>query len=89
MFNNLSTMTKAVTKSVMVLFSFSLIAMATHSASAQTQLSNQYPELDKLFKAFDVTHGALLERVVSINEDPSTQMARNELEEHLKMQASM
>jgi len=89
MFNNLSSLTKNARKAVVVLISIPLLTVMAQNVTAQTKLSTQYPELESLFNAFDVTHGALLERVISINEDSSTQSARDELEQHFNMLARM
>jgi len=89
MFKNLSSLIKVTKKAAVILISIPLLTAMAQNVSAQTKLNDQYPELDSLFIAFDVTHGALLEKVVSINEDASTQVARDELEQHLSMMANM
>jgi hypothetical protein len=58
-------------------------------ANAQDPLSDRYPEVARLLNAFDVTQVAMFEELVAVNNDPSTRLARNQLELHLIEMASM
>ena len=66
MFKNLSSLIRVAKKIALVLISLPLLTVMAQNVSAQTKLNDQYPELDSLFIAFDVTHGALLEKLVCI-----------------------
>lgn len=59
------------------------LGMLSSGAHAQSQLNTRYPELAKLFNAFDATQATLFEELVAINNDPATRLARNQLELHL------
>ena len=52
-------------------------------------LKEEFPELSTFFDAFKVTHGAMLQKVVSISESPSTADSRNHLAHTLKMRSEM
>ncbi len=45
--------------------------------------------MNELFNAFDITEAQVLEQLVVINNNPSTQTARNDLKTHLEMTATM
>lgn len=85
----LNTYLETVRKSGSALVASLALGMVMPGAMAQDNLSNEFPELANLFNAFDVTQSELLDEVVSINERPGTQEARNQLESHLTMMANM
>jgi hypothetical protein len=58
-------------------------------ANAQDPLADQYPEIARLLNAIDATQVAMFEELVAINNDPSTRLARNQLELHLVEMANM
>jgi hypothetical protein len=59
------------------------------NANAQDPLKDEYPDLAKLFNAFDVTEAAMFDELAKINNDPATRIARNQLELHFIEMASM
>ncbi|MBL4819412.1 MAG: hypothetical protein JKY98_00265 [Gammaproteobacteria bacterium] len=89
MFKQMNPFTRIARKFGAILIALLLLPVFAQNVSAQAKLGDQYPELAGLFNAFDVTQGALLEGIVRINEDPSTRTARDEMEEHLNMLATM
>ncbi|MFT4862070.1 MAG: hypothetical protein ACI95C_001286 [Pseudohongiellaceae bacterium] len=52
-------------------------------------LTSQYPELARLYNAFDVAQAGVFDSVVSINADPATQQAQMQLQMQLNMMANM
>ena len=52
-------------------------------------LSGEFPELGALFNAFDVTHGALYEHLVTIGESSGSGEAQDQLREMLTAQVNM
>ncbi len=52
-------------------------------------LRGDFPQLAALFDAFDVTHGALFERLAEITASPASQDGQDQLREMLMMQANM
>ncbi|MBT8145624.1 MAG: hypothetical protein KJN90_02160 [Gammaproteobacteria bacterium] len=58
-------------------------------ANAQNPINDEYPELANLLNAFDATQVAMFDELAAINSDPSTRLARNELELHLIEMAEM
>ena len=52
-------------------------------------LSGEFPELGALFNAFDVTHGALYEHLVTIGESSGSEEAQDQLREMLTAQTNM
>ncbi|MCB1670284.1 MAG: hypothetical protein R3F41_12535 [Gammaproteobacteria bacterium] len=59
------------------------------NANAQDPLTAEYPEVAKLLDAFDITEAAMFDKLVAINSDPATRIARNQLELHFIEMASM
>ena len=57
--------------------------------SSGNQLRGEFPELVALFDAFDVTQGAMYDRLLQITESGESGDAQNELREALTMRASM
>ncbi len=57
--------------------------------SSGNQLRAEFPELLALFDAFDVTQGAMYDRLLQITESGESADAQNELRETLTMRASM
>lgn len=67
-----------------------LAGLVSTSALAQAdKLRAEYPELAKLYNAFDVTQAEMFDAIAAINADPATQQARMDLKMQLEMAANM
>lgn len=62
---------------------------ALFAQSSGERLASEHPQLGGLFNAFDVTQGAMFERVVEIGRSGESEAARGELRQALNMQAEM
>ena len=63
---------------------------STSALKAQSPgLTSQYPELAKLYNAFDVTQAGIFDSVITINANPATEESQIELQKHLNMMAKM
>ena len=68
---------------------FICVISVSSYAQNSAEIREQYPEVADLFNAFDVTQAKALEEISTINADPATQQARNELQMNMNMRASM
>ena len=62
---------------------------ALWAQSSANQLRSEFPELVALFDAFDVTQGAMYDRLLQITESSESREGRNELRRMLMMLANM
>lgn len=66
------------------------LSLTIPSALAQEgALADNYPELAKLYNAFDVTQGQLYDAMAQINADPATMQSRMEVKMELDMMNNM
>lgn len=87
--NRITSWPKPATQHIVFIASLLLGSLLSTTASAQSEIREQYPEVADLFNAFDVTQAKALEEIAAINANPSTQQARNALEMELNMLANM
>ncbi|GJM14214.1 MAG: hypothetical protein DHS20C12_26170 [Pseudohongiella sp.] len=82
---------RPVLRKTLIISSLVVSGLMSSGVSAQNtdEIQRQYPELAELFNAFDVTQAKALEEIATINADPSTQQARNELQMSMNMRANM
>ena len=80
-----------VIKQTLIVSSLVMASLLSSGLSAQNsaEIQAQYPDVADLFNAFDVTQAKALEEIATINADPATQQARNELQMNMNMRASM
>ncbi len=66
-----------------------LIVSPGFAQSSENNFSKTYPELAKLFSAFDFSQAMIFEEMVGISSSPATQKARDEFEQKLEMEKKM
>ena len=78
----------ALAKSMLVAAFASLAMSSAVRAQDLGEIRDQYPELANLINAIDVTRVSAVEKIIAINNDPSTQQERLQFAMHMNMMAN-